>query len=61
MLWTKSENKIESFTNEINRKRQPIKFYIKIFKEKIEFLDTLVYNDHNKRLQTTLNKKPTDC
>ena len=61
MLWTKSENKIESFTNEINRKHQPIKFYIKIFKEKIEFLDTLVYNDHNKRLQTTLNKKPTDC
>ena len=27
---------------------------------KIEFLDTLVYKDHNNRLQATFNKKQTD-
>ena len=29
-------------------------------KKKIEFLDILVYKDHNNRLQTILYKKPTE-
>ena len=33
----------------------------KFSKESIEFLDTLVYIDSKKKLQTTLYKKPTDC
>ena len=60
MVWTKSENELKSFINEINKKHYLIKFDFKISIEKIEFLDTLVYKDHNNRLQTTLYKKPTD-
>ena len=47
--------------NETNQKHQSIKFNFKFSKENIEFLDTLVYIDSSKRLQTTLYKKPTDC
>ena len=47
--------------NEINQKHQSIKFDFKFSKENIKFLDTLVYIDSNKRLQTTLYKKATDC
>ena len=60
MVWTKSENELKSFINEINKKHHSIKFDFKFSKEKIEFLDTLVYKDHHNRLQTTLYKKPTD-
>ena len=60
MVWTKSENEINFFINEISKKHHSIKFDFKFSKEKIEFLDTLVYKDHNNRLQTALYKKPTD-
>ena len=60
MVWTKSENELKSFINEINKKHHSIKFDFKNFKEKIEFLGTLVYKDHNNYLQTRLYKKPTD-
>ena len=60
MVWTKSENELKSFINEINKKHHSIKCDFKFSKGKIEFLDTSVYKDHNNRLQTTLYKKPTD-
>ena len=60
MVWTKSENEIKSFINEINKKHYSIKFEFKFSIEKTGFLDTLVYKGHNKRLQTTFYKKPTD-
>ena len=59
MIWSKSENKLKSFINEIN-KRDSVNLALNFFKEKIEFLDTLVYKDHNNCLQTTLFKKPID-
>ena len=59
-IWNKSENDLKSFVNEINKKHHSVKFAFKLFKEKTEFLDRLVYIGHNKRLQTTLYKKPTD-
>ena len=37
-----------------------MKFDFKFSKEKIDFLDTLVYKNHNNRLQTIINKKSTD-
>ena len=61
MVWITSESELRKFMNEINQKHQSIKFDFKFSKENIEFLDTLVYIDSNKRLQTTLYKKPTDC
>ena len=60
MLSTESKNELTSFIKEINKKHHSIKFDFKFSKEKMEFLDTLVYKDHNNRLQTTLYKKPTD-
>ena len=61
MIWTKSENELKSFINEINKKHHSIKTDFKFSKEKTEFLDTLVYKDHNHRLQTILCKKKTGC
>ena len=53
MIWTVSENELNSFINEINKETSFHKFDFKFSKEKIEFLDTLVYKDHNNHLQTT--------
>ena len=61
MLWIKSESELRHFMKEINQKHQSIKSDFKFSKESIEFLDTLVYIDSKKRLQTNLYKKPTDC
>ena len=58
MVWTRSENKLTSFINEINKKHHSIKFDFKFSKEKIEFLDTFFHKDRNNRLQTMLYKKP---
>ena len=46
--------------NEINKKYHSIKLDFKFSNEKIQFLDTLVYKDHNNHLQTTLYIKPFD-
>ena len=51
MVWTNSENEPKSFINEINKKHHSMKFDFTFPKEKIEFLDTLVYKDHKNRLQ----------
>ena len=58
MVWTKSENQLKSFINELNKKHHYIKFDFKFSKF---FLDTSIYKDNNNRLQTSLYKKPTDC
>ena len=60
IVWTKSENEIKSFINETNKKNYSIEFDLKFSKEKIEFLDTLVYKDHSNRLQAGTHKKTTD-
>ena len=50
MVWTRSENELTTFINEINKKHHSIKFDFKFSKEKIEFLDTFFHKDHNNRL-----------
>ena len=54
IVWTKS------FINEINKKHS-LKFHFKFSKQEIEFLDPLVYEDHNHRLEVVFYKKLTDC
>ena len=49
IVWTTSENELKSFINETNKKNYSIEFDFKFSKEKIEFLDTLVYKDHSKQ------------
>ena len=46
MAWTKSENKLKSFINEINKKRDSIKFGFIFSKENIKFFDTVIYKDY---------------
>ena len=47
IVWTKSENKLKSFINEINKKYDSIKFGFIFSKENIKFLDTLIFKDCN--------------
>ena len=54
MIWTKSKNELGNFMKDLNIKHSSIKFDCKYFKDKIEFLDALVYIDQHQKLQTTL-------
>ena len=60
LIWTKSENELLTFFEKLNQQHPSIKFEMKYFKDKIEYLDTLIYKDKNSNIQTTLYKKPTD-
>ena len=54
LIWTGSEQELLDFMNDLNKKHPSIKFEFKYSQTKIEFLDVLVYKDHNKMLQTTI-------
>ena len=54
------ENELLTFFEKLNQQHPSIKFEMKYSKDKIEFLDTLIYKDENNNIQTTLYKKPTD-
>ena len=56
MVWIISESELGHFMDEINQKYQSIKFDFKFSKERVKFLDTLIYIDSKNRLQTTLYK-----
>ena len=60
MIWTGSEQKLLDFMSDLNKKHSSIKFEFKYSQTKIEFLDVLVYKDHNNMLQTTIYRKQTD-
>ena len=61
LKWTKSENELLTFSFEkLNQQDPSIKFEMKYSKDKIEFLDTLIYKDKNNNIQITLYKKLTD-
>ena len=46
--------------SDLNKKRPSIKFEFKYSPTNIEFLDFLVYRDHNNMHQTTIYRKQTD-
>ena len=60
LKWRKPENELLTFFEKLNQQYPSIKFEMKYSKDKIEFLDTLIYKDKNNNIQTTLYKKPTD-
>ena len=60
MVWTKSEKQLKFFINKINKKHHFVKFDFKFSKEKMEFLDILLYKDLKNHLQLTVHKKPTE-
>ena len=54
MIWTGSEHELLDFMSDLNKKHSSIKFEFKYSQTKIEFLDVLVYRDHDNMLQTTI-------
>ena len=57
MIWTGSKQELLDFMSDLNMKNSPIKFELKYSQTKIEFLDVLVYKDHNNMLQTTVYRE----
>ena len=60
LIWTKSENELLTVFEKLNQQHLSITFEMKCCKDKIEFLDTLIYKDKNNNIQTTLYKNLTD-
>ena len=60
MTWTGSEQELLDFMSDLYKKHPSIKFKFQYSLTKIEFLDVLVYKDHNSMLQTTIYRKQTD-
>ena len=60
LLCTKSENELLTFFEKLNQQHSSIKFEMKYSRDKIEFLDNLIYKYKNNNIQTTLYKKPKD-
>ena len=59
-IWTKSENELLTFFEKLNQQHPSTKFEVKYSKDKIEFLDILIYKGKNDNIQTTRYKKHTD-
>ena len=59
-IYTGSQAKLDTFITHLNTLHNSIKFDLCSSTHSIAFLDTLVYIDNNRKLQTTLYTKPTD-
>ena len=55
-----SEQELQDFMSDLNKKHPSIKFEFKYSPTKIEFLDALVCKDQNNMLQKTIYRKQTD-
>ena len=56
----RTEEKLLSFIEDLNKKHPSIKFNFKYSKTEIEVLDTKIYKDTNGKLCLTIYHKPTD-
>ena len=59
LIWTKAENELLTFLEKLNQQHPSMKFEMKYSKDKIEFLDSLIYKEKNNIIQTKLYKNPT--
>ena len=60
MIWKGTKVELITFIKELNEKHKTIKFDFQFSPRKFAFLDTMLYNDENNNIQTTLYCKPTD-
>ena len=60
MVWNKSGKHLQGFMNKLNQKHPSVKLDYKSDCKQIEFLDTLIYEDQQNKLQTTLFRKSSD-
>ena len=60
MIWTHGEDNLTEFITYLNSQHPTIKFTHEVSEFSIDFLDTTVKLNENRKLYTTLYKKPTD-
>ena len=60
MIWNGNTEELLLFIDELNKKHKTIKFDYKISTKQIEFLDTMVYRDQQRKIQKTIFRKPND-
>ena len=60
LIYTGGETKLDEFLTNLNTKHDSIKFDYEKSTQSVAFLDTLIYIDEKRQLQTTLYTKPTD-
>ncbi len=60
LISTSTEENFNNFITQLNTKHDSIKFDHEISKTSISFLDTRIYIDNDRKIQTTLFKKLTD-
>ena len=60
LIYTGGETKLDEFLTNLNMKHESIKFDHEKSTKSVAFLDTLIYIDEKRQLQTTLYTKPTD-
>ena len=60
MIWTHGKDSLQEFTTYLNSIHKTIKFTHEFSPESINFLDTTVKFDQDRKLITTLYNKPTD-
>jgi len=60
LIYTGGDTKLKQFLKDLNTKHDSIKFDYETSTKSIAFLDTLIYIDEKRHLQTTLYTKPTD-
>ena len=58
-IWTGSKTDLENFSNQLNTKHPSIKFECEISKERISFLDTVIYIK-NYKLHAKIFRKKTE-
>ena len=59
-IYIRGDTKLKQFLKDLNTKHDSIKFDYETSTKSIAFLDTLIYIDEKRYLQTTLYTKPTD-
>ena len=60
LIWTHGQNELDKFVDYLNSLHDTIKFTSESSTKEVNFLDTTVKIDSNRKLITTLYNKPTD-
>ena len=60
MICNRTPEELILFIDELNKKHKIIKFDYKISTKQIQFMDTMVYRDQQRKIQIMMFRKPTD-
>ena len=60
MIWKGAEAELMTFIKVLNEKHKTFKFDFEISPRKVLFLETILYKDKKRNIQTTLYHEPTN-